>query len=738
MGVQGLTTVVEGNRDLLKDVKFRDSRLVIDGCSLYFWLYFKQGLDQQHGGDYDAFADLLTQFLSALAACNIQPYVVIDGGIDPSDKKFSTVRERLKSKIREADSIAHGRNGSVLPILTRDVFIQSLIQKGVPLVQCPAEADWEIACLAHQWNCPVLSNDSDFYIFYLPGGYLPLRFFQWTNLNGKASNRYIPARSYTTNGLCGLFGIARWEFLPLCAVLIGNDYGAPKDADKVFAMLDTCMGGGGRNTSRIEHLFLWLSSFTKLPDALEEVIGMMGEEGGKGKRGQKGGLSSHLWAAMHEYYITPQSSLAHWFSGGRTAPGEQTFALMQLPECLLQAAARGLLAPLVVDAVVMHRILLMPQVENSKLASSHCSARAIRQAIYGILLQREAHDVRVQGNISLDVRGMRGGRGQRGRGRAGSQGYRGWEQGSLFSTHVGFNGEQAASATPIQAQGSSAAICVEEYDRLDLNLKKNQVEAHSPRTPVPLHAIEQAPVAVRLGALLEVLGVKESALASVTPHLKLAVAVTGFWLREAVPTPSQLHLQALLLGMVYGELSWNNQPEATQLYHAVPCCPNLAAEHNVWAGLDRQRVRHGERRGLDVGVAHSFSQWQACLWSALCLNHLLLLPLPEPHLSWLFSGTLVHGLFRYLKGGRSAESLLPMGSLSGKLYSTLLDAVRKCSSKADPSSSAAGRRKRGRGRGRRGRGGGGRGAWGGWQGVEEIDNRFALLMNEEGYDEYWQ
>lgn len=89
--------------------------------------------------------------------------------MDPSDKKFPTLRQRLQSKIKEADSISRGRNGSILPILTRNVFIQVLLQRGIPLVQCPAEADWEIACLARQWNCPVLSNDSDFYIFDLPG-----------------------------------------------------------------------------------------------------------------------------------------------------------------------------------------------------------------------------------------------------------------------------------------------------------------------------------------------------------------------------------------------------------------------------------------------------------------------------------------------------------------------------------------------------------------------------------------
>ncbi|KAF0024750.1 hypothetical protein F2P81_023552 [Scophthalmus maximus] len=685
MGVQGLTTFVEGNRHFLQDVRFRDSRLVIDGCSLYFRLYFNHGLDQQHGGDYDDFARLLIRFLSALAACNIQPYVVLDGGIDPSDKKFHTLRQRLQSKIREGDRISHGSNGSVLPILTRSVFIQILIQRGVPLVQCPAEADREIAILAHQWNCPVLTNDSDFYIFDLPGGYLPLSSFQWTNLNGKASDRYISALRYTTNSLCHWFGGMNRELLPLCAVLTGNDYGTPKDAETLLSRLDvSTLGRGGSKgkgrapTSRIEGLLVWLSSFSSSVEALEEVSRLMGEEGGMGKRGQKGGLSSKLWAGMQEYSITPQSSLARWFSAGKRAPRLQASGLAQLPEWLLQAAAQGLLPPFVVDALVMRRALLIPQVENSKLPSSHCSARTIRQAVYGILQQRG------QDNVP-----------------------RGWG-----------------------GSGSAAQICVEEYDRLELNLKKNEVEAHPPRTPVCLDTLNQASVAVRLGVLLEVLGVKESALSTVPLHLRLAVTVTGFWLREATPTPSQHQLQALVLGMVYGELSWNNQPGATHHHYAVPQL-NWAAERNVRAVLDQQRVRRGERRGLDIGGAHSFSQWQACLWSVLGLDELLLLPLPEPRLSWFFSGTLVHGLLRYLKEGRAAESLLAGGSLSGQLYFSLLDAVRNCGSKAHPFSSSAGRGKTGRGRGRKRRRGGGRGA----QGTEEIDNRFALLMNEEESDD---
>uniref|UniRef100_A0A665X4A5 Asteroid homolog 1 n=1 Tax=Echeneis naucrates TaxID=173247 RepID=A0A665X4A5_ECHNA len=665
MGVHGLTTYVEGNTHFLRDVKFRESRLVIDGCSLYFRLYFNHGLDQQHGGDYDAFARLLIKFLSVLAACSIQPYVVLDGGMDPSDKKFSTLRQRLQSKIKEADSISHGRNGAVLPIFTRDVFIQILTQRGVPLYQCSAEADWEIACLAHKWNCPVLSNDSDFYIFDLPGGYLPFNFFQWANLNGKAPHRYISARCYTTKGLCHWFGGMNPELLPLCAVLTGNDYGTPKDVETLLALADvSALGrGGGRGkgrapSSRIESILIWLSSFTSSAKALEEVSRLMGEDACRDKTRQKGRLTSQLWAGMQEYHLTPQSSLIHWFSGGNAAPAGWTAGLPQLPQYLSFAAAKGLLAPSVVDALVMHRVLLTPQVENSKLPSSHCSARTIRQAIYGMLLQKDQYNV---------PQGMAG---------------------SVLATFS---------------------------------------------------------LVARLGVLLEVLGVRELDLAAVPLHLRLAVAVTGFWLRELKMSlnnlaNSNLSLMLLLCIILVPQLNW-------------------AAECNVLAGLERQRGRPGERRGLDVGAAHSFSQWQACLWSAFCLNQLLLQPLIEPQNKYegflkfnvnttmnklvfllsflplqcprLYSGTLVHGLLKYLKEGRVAESLLTGGPLSGQLYFSLLDAVRSCSSTAHPTCSASGRGRRGRGRGGRKKGRGrGRGTQGGGHGTEEINNRFALLMSD--------
>lgn len=104
----------------------------------------------------------------------------------------------------------------------------------------------------------------------------------------------------------------------------------------------------------------------------------------------------------------------------------------------------------------------------------------------------------------------------------------------------------------------------------------------------------------------------------------------------------------------------------------------------------------------------------------------------------LFSGTLVHGLFRYLKAGQAAESLLPGGTLAAQLYWPVLAAVGKCSSKVQQHSSAGARGKRGQQRGRQGRGRcerGGRGAHRGRGGTRELSNMFAALMNDDEFDE---
>jgi 5'-3' exonuclease len=225
MGIKGLANFIGDHGEILTNDHFRNSKVVIDGCNIYHSLYLTS-CDQQHGGDYDVFEDQVCKFFKALRDCGIDPYVIIDGGSDPTDKKFETVRKRAESKIDTANMLSKGLRGAMLiPTLARQVFKEVLSSLGVPFAQALSEADQEIASLAQKWKCPVLSNDNDFYIFDIQAGYLPFYHFQWQNASVQrwSSQNYIPCKRYTATSFCRHFNI-NTQLLPVFAAIAGNDY----------------------------------------------------------------------------------------------------------------------------------------------------------------------------------------------------------------------------------------------------------------------------------------------------------------------------------------------------------------------------------------------------------------------------------------------------------------------------------------------------------------------------------
>lgn len=89
MGIPGLTTFVNCNPQLTKEFSLHSTRLVIDGNSLYHFIFDYTHLDFYHGGDYDQYAIKITEFFSLLHSCNFELYVVFDGGNDPNDNEIS-------------------------------------------------------------------------------------------------------------------------------------------------------------------------------------------------------------------------------------------------------------------------------------------------------------------------------------------------------------------------------------------------------------------------------------------------------------------------------------------------------------------------------------------------------------------------------------------------------------------------------------------------------------------------
>uniref|UniRef100_A0A671X477 Asteroid domain-containing protein n=1 Tax=Sparus aurata TaxID=8175 RepID=A0A671X477_SPAAU len=465
-------------------------------------------LDQNHGGEYAAFENQVEKFIAALRACEIKPYVVLDGGMDPTDKKLETVTQRAEDRIQRAHLAAvGGSQENIMPQLAKMVFKQTLARLEVPVAKCYGEADQEIGALANELNCPVLSSDSDFYIFDLSAGLLPISHFQWEALGQSGSRCYIPCKNYKTSNICILFNIQP-QLLPAFAALAGNDYVKLQRMESFIRWAQFCPASAVK-PSRLEGLLCWLRSFHQPQEAFEAALGLMGTLSGK----RKAELLQGLHLGMEEYRLPP-SSLKRFFLHG-TAPPFPTAGLV--PDWIRLPFTQARLSSDILDVLLLQRKNLGYPVADADTPSAYLTSRPIRQVMYGLLL----------------------------------------------GLHLKF--------IPVQPA---------------------------------LRGVAEA--SQRLQVLLEALGVTEASLSCLPTRLRLLMAVTCYWMQRAKPRPNDRLLRALLLGVA-----------------------------NSDALRRRAGIKHKHVLTLNVGVAHAFSQWQACMKDSIHLNQLLGYPLPEPQIRFM-------------------------------------------------------------------------------------------------------
>ncbi|XP_075683239.1 single-strand DNA endonuclease ASTE1 [Rhinoderma darwinii] len=608
MGIQGFMSFVCSHSNFFHELKLKNTKLVIDGNNLYHKLYFESGLDLVHGGDYDKFTDVLNKFFQSLSACNIQAYVVFDGGCDISDKKLETQKQRFRDKINMAQSLSEGKGGSVLPLLSRDVCIQVLRNLQVPFVQCFSEADREIVALANLWNCPVLSYDSDFCIFDLKAGYCPQNSFQWKNIVPMKETHecYIPAKCFSAQKLCHFYNNMNVVLLPFFAVLTGNDYINLPALEMFFRKVRLPVGNtsqGGKRHTRIHGLLNWLSRFADVKEAMENMLNYLGVK-------DRDSVRQLLYSAMEEYSLYETVNLEQYFM--RSSYSSPTALKLNLPDWVQLALARGELSPLLSDALVSRRVFLHAQVEDFSKPSSHFITKPVRKLIYALLLN-------------------------------------------------------APRASQHEAQ-RSRQLCVEEFDRLEANLRRSTVEISNAyddiRKDLSLSKLPQLPLETRLKLLLRGLDLKINDLEFVPPPYKLILAIVCYWIRQAEPKVKPHHFKALLMGIVCGEaFTIHNKPDEQEEALTLVC-------EQV-----RRMMEGAQHRGLNLEDLHILCQWQCCLHIFMHFNQLLFTPLPEPDITRLYSGSLVYHMTQKLKTSSSSEDLFKSCPSLEKLYRDCIHTV---------------------------------------------------------------
>lgn len=276
MGVRGLTTYINFNENaFLQTFLLHDSCLIIDGHSLCAQLYRRLNCFSAFGGDYDKFAAYVRNFFKNLRKCNITSYVIFDGSYE--HRKLKTAYSRLRSKINGASRLDPVTQGclQIFPLLIREVFMEALSDMSVPYTVCEFEADDEIAAMARHLNCPVLSYDSDFFIYNVL--YIPFNTIESKpKLIEDAKIFVLECKIYKVEYMISHFGGLQEELLPLLATLLGNDYVEKRVFGKFFSELKLPKSKKKKNDQQrcIHGLFEWLQNET-LDSAMAKILGRL-------------------------------------------------------------------------------------------------------------------------------------------------------------------------------------------------------------------------------------------------------------------------------------------------------------------------------------------------------------------------------------------------------------------------------------------------------------------------------
>ena len=287
MGVFTLTTFMVNNPQLFCDYKLRNRKLVIDGNNLYNIMFYDSNIDYQHGGDYLQYSMYVADFFNKLKLCGLEPYVVFDGGHDTDDIKLQRRMEKSRERIADIRSNIHGpreKQKKIIPLLTYEAYRQTIAALKIPFVVCDFEADHEAAVLANDLDCPVLSFDSDFYIFPIKAGYIPFHSLDLNSIEQDQMGHFLKCKIYTTHALTSYFPRLGNGALLLLATLLGNDF-VTKDLFSNF--FEDCKRRRIRFNTQglickpffpVGLILSWMNKLDNFNQGIEEVLAKVSDE----------------------------------------------------------------------------------------------------------------------------------------------------------------------------------------------------------------------------------------------------------------------------------------------------------------------------------------------------------------------------------------------------------------------------------------------------------------------------
>ncbi|XP_077982892.1 single-strand DNA endonuclease ASTE1-like [Glandiceps talaboti] len=494
---RGLTTFITNNSSCLQSHELHDTRVVMDGKWLAHWFFFNTEVDFTHGGDYKEYAVECTQFFQSFQRCNITPYVLLDGADYLDDKKFGTLMDRAQQKVDRSFDITQGGDKGLRPMFAMNVFIQVLNQLNIHLAVCDFEADDEIVNLANAFNCPVIGEDSDFFIFDVRGGYIPMKYLKWKESNAEGS-KSMRCEIYTLKEFCNEFKLQK-EMLPILSILLGNDF-IPREVfdDLYHGKIKRQVNIPPAEGVRVRRTIAWLAKQRSVHQVTSLMIRSVSYS--------EPDIEAKINDSIELYRTTNASKLEKYF---QNKSNMVEIPRCPLPEWALGSYRKGSLSPSVINVRYQRKTFINACIEDIRQPSCSNVSLPIRQVIYGILLQRDESSE--EGDI---------------------------EEGavaSLYDQNVVTEIDRKDRRKEITEKVVTVVSELENYGQLPA-----------------LFAVASLDEADKKKLMMEVLDVNTDVVEGLSEDLQLPIAITMYWKKKAIPEVSKHILRVLLLGMAIG------------------------------------------------------------------------------------------------------------------------------------------------------------------------------------------
>ena len=340
-------------------------RLVVDGDNIKYCLW-KVWCDWSHGGQFGEFRDSVKRFYQGLLRGGIIPIVLLDG-INYTGQKWSTTVERREQRFESLHKKMHTSEvvkEKVVPALGEVVYLQVLSELEVRYIVVDGEADDVVAEIANYYECPVLSSDSDFYMYDLKGGYVPMNDRNNYKLADNKSQK-IEADVYYFQNLCAQLEFEDEGVRLIIPALAGNDF---------WSGFDTLIPGV---PSTYDHPLFPCIYYASLFDSLEDFVNDIPHVNGLSDA-EKARLRRNC-EKSRELYAFRSGEISKMTTELRT------FEQEHLPPWVLSEYRMGKFSKLPICALVSNEFVFETFVEDTTRESCVLASRSIRKHIYGIL-----------------------------------------------------------------------------------------------------------------------------------------------------------------------------------------------------------------------------------------------------------------------------------------------------------------------------------------------------------------